>query len=82
MDKALRELQDLAELISIAIAREKASIALYNDAYVKAISEDAKRVFSLLIEQERAHEASLREQLAEVSAEIELKRSRKEGTAE
>jgi rubrerythrin len=82
MDKALRELQDLAETISIAIAREKASIALYNDAYRKAISEDAKRVFSLLIEQERAHEASLREQLAEVTAQMELSRSRSKATKE
>jgi rubrerythrin len=74
----IKELQDLAETISIAIARERASIEFYKDAFDKAVSENAKRVFSLLLEQEKRHESDLRDQLAELRAEIALERSKSE----
>jgi rubrerythrin len=56
----IKELQEVAEIISIAIAREQASIKYYKYAHQKATSESAKKTFSLLLEQERAHEVKAR----------------------
>jgi rubrerythrin len=67
----LKDLQEIAEIISIAIAREQASIEYYKNAHRKATSENAKKTFSLLLEQERAHEAELRSRLYEIKAEID-----------
>jgi rubrerythrin len=67
----LKDLQEIAEIISIAIAREQASIEYYKNAHRKATSENAKKTFSLLLEQERAHEAELRGRLYEIKAEID-----------
>ena len=76
----IKELQEIAEVISIAIAREHASIEFYTNAYDKAFSENAKRVFSLLLEQEKGHEAKLRSQLYELNAEIEMEKLKREKT--
>jgi rubrerythrin len=70
----IKDLQEVAEIISIAIAREQASIEYYKNAHRKATSENAKKTFSLLLEQERAHEAELRSQLHEIKAEIDFER--------
>jgi rubrerythrin len=70
----IKDLQEVAEIISIAIAREQASIEYYKNAHRKATSENAKKTFSLLLEQERAHEAELRAQLHEIKAEIDFER--------
>lgn len=67
----IKELQEVAEIISIAIARERNSIKYYKYAHQKATSESAKKTFSLLVEQERAHEDELRARLYEIKAEIE-----------
>ena len=75
--KIIKDLEELAEIISIAIAREKKSIKYYTEAYKKAKTETARRVFSLLIEQEKAHEAKLRAQLHEINSEISLERLKK-----
>jgi rubrerythrin len=72
--ETIKDLQELAEIISIAIAREKASTEYYTNAYNKAKTETARRVFSLLIEQEKGHEDKLRGQLHEINSQIELER--------
>lgn len=78
MADTIRELEEIAEVISLAIAREQASIEFYNNAYDKAVSENAKRVFSLLLEQEKGHEAKLRAQLYELRSQIELEQLKRE----
>ncbi|KPK89365.1 MAG: hypothetical protein AMJ94_12275 [Deltaproteobacteria bacterium SM23_61] len=70
----IKDLEELAEIISIAIAREKSSVEYYTKAFRKARTETARRVFSLLIEQEKGHEAKLRGQLHEINSEIEIER--------
>ena len=70
----IKDLEELAEIISIAIVREKASVEYYTKAFKKARSETARRVFSLLIEQEKGHEAKMRGQLHEINSEIEIER--------
>jgi rubrerythrin len=73
----IKDLQEVAEMISIAIAREQASIEYYKNAHQKATSENAKRTFSLLVEQEKTHEAELRARLNEIKAEIDSERMKK-----
>jgi len=70
----IRDLEEIAEIISIAIRREQASIKYYERASNKATTESAKDAFSLLLEQERGHEARLRAQLHEIKAAIEFAR--------
>jgi len=70
----IKDLEELAEIISIAIAREKASVEYYTQAYKKARTETFRRVFSLLIEQEKGHEDKLRGQLREINSQIEMER--------
>jgi rubrerythrin len=68
----IKELEEMAEIITIAIAREQASTRYYTEAFTKATTETAQRLFSLLIEQEKGHEAKLRAQLHEIQSEIEF----------
>lgn len=70
----IKDLEEIAEIISIAIAREQASIKYYQSAYKKATTESAKEAFSLLVEQEKGHEARLRAQLHEIQASVEFER--------
>ena len=74
MSKKIKELEEMAEIVSIALARERASVRYYKEAYKKATTETAQKLFSILIEQEKAHEARLRAQIHEIKAEIELER--------
>jgi rubrerythrin len=74
MADPIKELEELLETLTIAIAREKASIVFYSNAYDKAVSENAQKIFSLLIEQEKVHEIKLREQLQEIKSQIELEK--------
>lgn len=80
MSDQTKELEDIAEVISIAIAREQSSIEFYSIAYDKAISEKAKKIFALFLEQENGHEANLRAQLHELRMEIALERAKKDKT--
>jgi rubrerythrin len=72
MSSKIKELEEMKEIITIAIAREQASMRYYSEAFQKATTENAQRLFSLLIEQEKSHEAKLRAHLHEIQAEIEF----------
>lgn len=69
--KRLAELESVAEIMTFAIAREKASAEYYERALAKATTDAARRAFSLLLEQERDHERRMREELGGVRREIE-----------
>ncbi len=66
----LAELNAVAEIMTFAIAREKASADYYERALEKATTEATRKAFSLLLEQEQEHERKLRVELAEVRKEI------------
>ncbi len=72
MSSKIKELEEMKEIITIAIAREQASMRYYTEAFQKATKDNEQRLFSLLIEQEKGHEAKLRAQLHEIQAEIEF----------
>jgi rubrerythrin len=80
MPDQIKELEDIAEVISIAIAREQSSIEFYSIAYDKAVSEAAKKIFAMFLEQENGHEANLRAQLHELRSEIAAERLKKDKT--
>jgi rubrerythrin len=80
MADQIKELEDIAEVISIAIAREQSSIEFYSIAYDRAVSEKAKGIFALFLEQENGHEANLRAQLHELRSEIAAERLKKDKT--
>ncbi len=69
--RSLAELESVAEIMTFAIAREKATANYYQRALEKATTEAARKAFSLLFEQEREHERRLREELAAIKREIE-----------
>jgi rubrerythrin len=73
--KKLEELNAVAELMTLAIAREKASADYYDRAFHKATTEAAKKAFSLLLEQERQHESIMRSELVALRREIEETRA-------
>ena len=74
MTKKIRELEEIAELLSIGIAREHESYEYYMRAYGKCLSScDSKTVhegLSALLEQKRKNEAELRKQLNAVRLEL------------
>jgi rubrerythrin len=73
--KKLAELNSVAELMTLAIARERASSNYYERAFQKATTDAARKAFSLLLEQEREHEKILRTELAVLRREIEKVRA-------
>ena len=74
MSNKIKDLEEIAEIISIAIARERSSVIYYREASIKAASESAKKMFSIMEKQEMEHEAELRAQLREIEAQIELEK--------
>ena len=78
MADVIKQLEEMAEVISIVIVREQTSVEYYTNAYNKAASESARRLFASLIEQEKGHEAKLRASLRELRSEVELERSKRE----
>lgn len=77
MSDKIQDLEDIAQIISIAIARERSSVKYYRDAFMKSANESAKAMFSLLEKQEKGHEAKLRAQLLEIESELEMERMKK-----
>lgn len=78
MADIIKELEEMAEVMSIVIAREQASVEYYTKAYDKAVSESTRRLFASLVEQEKGHEAKLRASLRELKSELELERLKRE----
>jgi rubrerythrin len=70
----IKELQELIEIVLIAIPREIEAYNYYMNAYNRAVSETSRRMFLYLAEQEKMHEAKLKTQLAELKAELELEK--------
>ncbi len=68
--RRLAELNAVAEIMTFAIAREKASADYYEMALAKASTDATRKAFSLLLEQEQEHERRLRGELAVVRKEI------------
>ncbi len=68
--KRLAELESVAEIMTFAIAREKATADYYGRALGKAVTDSARKAFALLLEQERDHERRIRAEIAKIRKEI------------
>lgn len=77
MSNKIKDLEEIAEIISIAIARERSSVLYYRGASNKTATQTVMEMFSVLEKQEMGHEAKLRAQLHEIEAEIELEKLKK-----
>lgn len=78
MSERIKELQEMIEIVLIAIPKEIEAHNYYMHAYNRSASETAKRMFLYLAEQERVHEAKLRTHLAELKSELELEKLKDE----
>lgn len=74
MSGRIKELNEIIEIILLAIAREETSIKTYSSALEKATTETTRKMFSLLLEQDKNHEVTLRAQLKEMRAELEIEK--------
>jgi len=72
--KRLAELRAVEEIMTFAVAREKATAEYYQKALQKATIETARKAFSLLLKQEREHERIMRQELFQIRREIEKER--------
>ncbi len=74
MAKKIEELEEVAQILSIGIARERESIEYFTKAYSKCVSACTSRTvleaLSLLLEQKKKHEAELRTQLHAIRLEL------------
>ncbi len=74
MSKRIEELEKVAEILSIGIARERESIEYFTKAYSKCVvactSKKVEEALSLILEQKKKHEAELRTQLHHIRLEL------------
>lgn len=74
MSKKTRDLEEIADLLSIGIAKERDSFEYYMKAYSKCLSScDSKTVqegLSVLLEQKKKNEIELRKQLNTIRLEL------------
>ena len=68
--RKLAELEAVAEIMTFAIARERAEAGYYERALARAVTESARKAFALLLEQERDHEKRIRAELEKLRREI------------
>jgi uncharacterized protein YndB with AHSA1/START domain len=74
MTKKTEGLEEIAELLSIGIARERESFEFYAKAYGKCLSscesKPVQKALSILLEQKKKNEAELRKQLNAINLEL------------
>ncbi len=70
VSRRLVELEAVSEIMTLAIAREKATADYYERALAKAVTESTHKAFALLLEQERDHERRIRIELDKIRREI------------
>ncbi|NOY23915.1 MAG: rubrerythrin [Acidobacteria bacterium] len=71
MDKQrIKELEEMIQVVLLAIPREISAREFYLQAARKAFSDSSRKLFSDLAEQEKGHEAELRRILIELKTEL------------
>ena len=66
----IRELEEMIQVVLLAIPREISAREFYHHAAKKAVSENSRQLFADLAEQEKGHEAELRRILIELREEL------------
>lgn len=70
MNYTLEELEEMKQVILIAIPKEISARDFYLNAAKKFKTEESKQLFIYLSDQEKGHEASLRKILIEIEENI------------
>ena len=74
--KKIKELEEMIEVLLLAIPKEVISQKFYQSAIQKATSDDTRDFFVSLVREEKRHEMRLRRILNDLQAELsELKAS-------
>lgn len=55
MSKRIKELEEMAEILSIALASEQNTVLYYTEIYQKATTERARKMIWTLLEEEKGH---------------------------
>ncbi len=75
MDKQrVKELEEMIQVVLLAIPREISAREFYLQAAKKAVSESSRELFANLAEQEKGHEAELKKILVELKTELKTVR--------
>jgi rubrerythrin len=76
LSKRIKELEEMVEILCIALAREKNSVHYYTEIYQKATTERARRMISTLLEEEKRHVISIKNHINEIQSIIDAERKK------
>ena len=76
MSKRIKELEEMVEILCIALAREKNSVRYYTEIYQKATTERARRMISTLLEEEKRHVINIKNHINEIQSTIDAERKK------
>ncbi|NIR15896.1 MAG: rubrerythrin [Desulfobacterales bacterium] len=71
----IRSLEEMIQVVLLAIPEETSAQKLYLSAAEKAVSEESKTLFLTLAAQEKGHEAELRHLLENLKSELQSLKS-------
>lgn len=72
----IKELEEMVEILSIALAREKNSVLYYTEIYQKTTSERAQKMIWALLEEEKGHVIKIKNHINEIQSIIEAERKK------
>jgi len=72
----IKELEEMVEILSIALAREKNSVLYYTEIYQKTTSERAQKMIGALLEEEKGHVIKIKNHINEIQSIIEAERKK------
>lgn len=76
MSKRIKELEEMAEILSIALAREQNTVLYYTEIYQKATTERARKMIWTLLEEEKGHVIKIQNHINEIQSIIEAERKK------
>jgi len=76
LSKRIKELEEMAEILSIALAREQNTVLYYTEIYQKATTERAQKMIWILLEEEKGHVIKIQNHINEIQSIIEAERKK------
>ena len=76
LSKRIKDLEEMAEILSIALAREQNTVLYYTEIYQKATTERAQKMIWILLEEEKGHVIKIQNHINEIQSIIEAERKK------
>lgn len=76
LSKRIKELEEMVEILCIALAREQNSVHYYTEIYQKTPTERARRMISTLLEEEKRHVINIKNHINEIQSIIDAERKK------